>query len=75
MEKLAAGLSQLGGGDSIVGMDGECTHLAEAVSDPVSSEAHLAPGLVGRGWSGIPGNLLLNLLTIVDDAVMSFWNM
>ena len=35
-----------GGGDYVVVMDGECNRLSEAVSDPVSSEASLAPGLV-----------------------------
>ena len=38
-----------GGGESVVGMDGECTRIAEDISNPVSSEARLVPGLVGRG--------------------------
>ena len=33
----------------MLGMDRECTHLAETVSDPVSSDARIAPVLVGRG--------------------------
>ena len=36
-----------GGGDSVAVMDGECTRLAEAVSDPISSETRLDPGLAG----------------------------
>ena len=58
-----------GGGDYVVGMEGECTRLGEAVSNPVSSEARLAPGLVGRGWSEVLGNFLLNLSIIVANAV------
>ena len=50
-------------GDSIVGTDRECNRLPEAVSDPVSSEARLAPGLVGQVWSGVLGDFLLNLST------------
>ena len=66
-----------GGSDSIVGMDGGCTRtrLAESVSDTVSSEARLSPGMVGRGWSSVLGNFLPNLSTIVANAGMSFRQM
>ena len=62
-----------GGGDSVVGMDGGCTRIYEAVSDTVSSEDHLSPGW--RSWSGVLVNLLLNLSTIVADAVTFFRKM
>ena len=54
-------------------MDGECTRLDEAVSNPVPSEARLAPGW--KGWSGVLGDLLLNLLMIVAGTVTSFRQM
>ena len=41
----------------MVDMDMECNRLDEAAYDQVSSEDHLAPGLVGRGWSGVLGIL------------------
>ena len=63
------------GGDSVGGMDGECTCIAEEVSYPNSSEDCLAPGLVGQGWSGALGYFLLNLSKIVADAVTSFRHM
>ena len=63
------------GCDYIVGMDRECTRIVEAVSDPVSFEARIAPGLVGQVWSGVLWNFLLNLSKIVADAVTSFWHM
>ena len=65
-------LTDRGGDDYVVGMDGECSHLADTVYNTVSSEASLAPGLVGRGWSGVFGNFLLNLLTIFANAVTYF---
>ena len=37
------------GGNSVLGMDRDCTRLAETVSDPVSSDSLLAPVLVGQG--------------------------
>ena len=76
LEELAVKFIKLGGGwggDSVVGMDGECTCLAEAVSDPVSSEARLAS--VWRGWYGVLGGFLLDFLTIVANAVTSFRQM
>ena len=33
----------------MLGMDGECNHLAETVFDPVFSDTLLAPVLLGRG--------------------------
>ena len=36
----------MGGGDSVGGMDGQCTCLDEAVSDTNSSLALLAPDLL-----------------------------
>ena len=36
------------GGNYVIGMDGECTRLAETVSDAVSSNACLAPVLLGQ---------------------------
>ena len=64
-----------GGGDSVGGVDGECTRLAEVVSYTDSSEALLAPSLVGRDWSGSLGDSLLKFSTIVADAVTSFRHM
>ena len=62
-----------GGGDSVVGMDGGCTRIDEAVSDTFSSEARLAPGW--QGWSGVLGDFLLIFSTIVSDAVASLRQM
>ena len=56
-------------------MDEECTHLADADSDLVSSEDSLASGLVGRGWYGVPRNFSLNLVMIVANAMTSLRNM
>ena len=33
----------------MIGMDGECTRLAETVTDAISSDARLDPVLLGRG--------------------------
>ena len=63
------------GGDSVGGMDMECTCIAEEVSYPDSSQDCLQSGLVGQGWSGALGDFLLNLSKIVADAVTSFRNM
>ena len=54
-------------------MDGGCTRIDEAVSDPFSSEARLAPGW--QGWSGVLGDFLLIFSTIVSDAVASLRQM
>ena len=62
-----------GGGDSVVGMDGECTRIAEDISNPVSSEARLAPGW--KYWSGVLGNFLLNFSKIIANDVTSFQQM
>ena len=56
-------------------IDGEWTRLAETWSDAMSSETRFAPVLLGRDWSVIVGNFLLNWLTIVADAVTSFRQM
>ena len=56
-------------------MDEEFTRLDEAVYDPVSSGACISPGLVGKGWYGVLGDFLLNLSTIVANAVTSFRKM
>ena len=49
-----------GRGDSVVGMEGECDRLDEAVYNIISSDARIAPGLVGQGWYGILDNFFLN---------------
>ena len=36
------------GGNSVLGMDGECTRLSEMVSDAVYSDTRLTPVLLGR---------------------------
>ena len=36
------------GGNSMLGMDGECTRPAETVSDSISSHAYLTPVLLRR---------------------------
>ena len=64
-----------GGGDYIGGMDGECTRIDEVVSNMESSVYLLAPGLVGKCYSGALGNFLLNLSKIVANAVTSFCHM
>ena len=70
VEELVSVWSQLGGGgDYVCGIYGECTHLDEAVSNTNSSEDHLAPGMVGQGWSGALGDLLLNLSTIIATSL------
>ena len=56
-------------------IDGECTRLSEAISNPDSSVALIVPGLEGRGWAGAFGKFLLNLSTIVADSVMYLWYM
>ena len=56
-------------------MHGECTRLDEVVSNPVSSDARLAPGLVGQGWYGILRNFFLNLSTIFANTVLSLRQM
>ena len=41
-------LTGIEGGNSVIPMDGECTRLAERVLDDVSSDARLAPVLLGQ---------------------------
>ena len=61
-----------GGDNSIGGIDGECTHLAEVISDTDSSVALIAPGFAGKVLEGAFGNFTLNLSTTVADFVKSF---
>ena len=56
-------------------MEGEWTCLAEIWSDEESSYTRLAAGLLTRAWSVFQGNLVLNLSTILADAVTSFRHM
>ena len=37
------------GGNSVIGMYGECTRLSDKVCDPFSSDARLTPVLLGKG--------------------------
>ena len=64
-----------GGGNNIGGMNRECTLLDKEDSNTHSSVTILVLGLVGLGWSGALGNLLLNFSTIATDAVTSFRHM
>ena len=48
------------GGNSVLCIDGEWTHLSETFSNVVFYEARFAPVLLGRYWLIILGNLLLN---------------
>ena len=60
------------GGESVGGIDGECTRLAEAISNPDYSVDLITTYLVGQGWEGAFSNLLLNLSAIVADSVTPF---
>ena len=56
-------------------MEGEWTCLAEIWSDEESSDTLLAAGLLNLAWSVLQGNLVLNLSTILANAVTSFRHM
>ena len=64
-----------GGGGYVVGVVVECKYLYEEVYYPLFSGAFLDPGLVGLGWYGVLGYCVLNLLSIVADAVTYFCKM
>ena len=63
--------------DSIVlfQMEGKWTCLAEIWLDEDSSDTPLAAGLLTLAWHVLRGNLVLNLSTILTNAVMSLRNM
>ena len=56
-------------------MEGEWTCPAEIWSDEESSDNLLAAGLLNIAWSVLQGNLVLNLSTILANAVTSFRHM
>ena len=61
--------------DSIVvfEMEGEKTCLDEIWPDEESSDTILAEGLLNLAWSILRGNLVLNLSTILADALTSMY--
>ena len=63
--------------DSIVlfQMEGKWTCLAEIWLDEDSSDTPLAAGLLTLAWHVLRGNLVLNLSTILTNAVTSLQNM
>ena len=63
------------GGNYVLWIDGYWTHLAETLSNAGSYDTCFAPGLLGRDWSVILANLLLNWSTMVADVFTSFRQM
>ena len=61
------------GGNYVLRINVVWNRLAETWSDDVFYDTLFATGLLGQDWLVILGNLLLNLSTIVTDAVKSLW--